>query len=134
LANERKTGADKKDAPATSEKHYSIRHTIVLGKGDDRESRSTGTVTASEVGGEAVIQQLLSVGAIVDPDIALGGVELAEQRVRSVVIDIARRGGIIHADGDRYTFDSKTYSGADELQRLPFTTVADAIVAALTGE
>jgi hypothetical protein len=135
MANDRKaaTVAEKNSplAPAPAEKPYRIIHTIVLGKGEEREQRTSGVVTASEVGGEAVIERLLKAGALEDPDAPVRPSEASELRARSIVIDIARRGRIVTAEGERYTFAGETYSGAAELNEIPITAIADAIVASL---
>jgi hypothetical protein len=134
-ANEKRSGAaEKKDTPAHTEKQYRVLHTIVLGRGESREARSSGLVTATEVGGERAIEQLLAAGMIADPDAAVRPSEASEHRARAVVVDIARRGGIITVDSERYTFDGKTYAGTDELQKVPLAAIGDAIVAALTAE
>ena len=130
---EKKSDTNARKDTAASEKHYKILHTIVLGKGETREERNEGSVTATEIGGERAVQQLLKLGAIVDPDAPMRPSEASEHRARSIVVDIARRGGIITSEGERYTFAGKVYSGADELQKVSVGVIADAIVAALAS-
>lgn len=129
MANEKKAAA--KDSVAVDEKKYAIRHTIVLGKGETREERSSGFVTASEVGGEATIEQLLALGAIGDPDAPIRPSEAAEHRARAVLIDIAKRGKLLTSEGERYTFGGKVYAGADALTEIPLAALSDAILAAM---
>jgi hypothetical protein len=135
MANERKSGAadGRVSAVVPQVKQYRILHTIVLGKGEAREGRSSGFVTAQEVGGEAVIERLLKAGAIGDTDAPVRPSEASELRARAVVVDIARRAGVIEGEGDRYSFAGKTYSGEAELSEIPLVQIADAIVAAVAA-
>jgi hypothetical protein len=132
MASEKKAAppvAEKSAPTSTAEKRYAVRHTIVLGKGESREERRAGTVTAAEVGGEAVVERLLKTGAIGDLDAPMRPSEASEHRARALVVDIARRRGLITVEGERYTFAGETYSGAGELERIPLTALVDAIVA-----
>jgi hypothetical protein len=133
MANEKKNGAhaDKKEALRAEEKQYRVVHTIVLGKGETREQRSRGFVTASEVGGEAAIESLLRIGTISDPDALMRPSEASEQRTRAFAIDIAQQGGVVTREGERYSIGERVIGDADALAQLPLSELSAALIAAL---
>jgi len=130
--HDKKGGAATEKPARAEEKRYPIVHAIVLGKGETRERRASGDVTAAEVGGEATIQQLLKLGAIRDPDAPVRPSEASEEKARGVVIDIALEGKVITREGERYRLGERLLD-ADALAALPLAELCGAIVAALTS-
>ncbi len=128
--NEKKGGASADKPARADEKRYPVVHAIVLGKGETRERRADGHVTAAEVGGEATIQHLLQIGAIRDPDAPVRPSEASEEKARGVVMDIALEGKVITREQERYRFGDRLLD-ADTLAAIPLPELSGAIVKAL---
>ncbi len=123
--------AEKREtARIDDEKKYPVVHAIMLGKGETRERRANGHVTAAEVGGEAVIEQLLKIGAIRDPDAPIRPSEASEEKARSVVMDIALEGEVITREGERYRLGERVLD-AEGLAAVSLSDLSGALVAAL---
>lgn len=126
--------ADKLGGPRTDdEKKYPVVHAILLGKGETRERRASGHVTAAEVGGSAVIEQLLKSGAIRDPDAPMRPSEASEEKARGVVIDIALEGKVMTREGERYRLGEQVLD-AEGLAAVSLSDLSGAIVAALKAK
>jgi len=121
---------DRKPASKDAEKRYAVLHTIILGKGETREERKTGFVTAGEVGGEDVVRQLLAAGIVSDLDAPVRPSEASEARARAFAIDVALQGGVITREGERYTFGGRTFN-SDTISEIPLAELGASIIGAM---
>jgi len=125
--------ADKRDAARIDdEKKYPVVHAIVLGKGETRERRASGHVTAAEVGGEAAIEHLLKIGAVRDPDAPVRPSAASEEKARGVVMDIALDGKVVTREGERYRVGDRVLD-SDGIAAIPLPELAALVVAALNS-
>jgi hypothetical protein len=130
MATHDKKGASAEKPARAEEKRFPIVHAIVLGKGETRERRTSGHVTAGEVGGEATIEHLLKMGAIRDPDAPVRPSEASEERARGVVIDIALEGEVLTREGERYRLGDRLLD-TEGLAAVSLSDLSGAVIAAL---